>query len=123
MDVLIGCLHVVESLEMLNKIRSYILSTTGIGIMCYAVVRLPLLLKNKSIFNTASKEALCILSVSHGYKPISEMRRRKIISKHSTIFISDIDDSEKVCEGDEVVLQKARYIHKYSNFIGYFDIN
>jgi len=90
--------------------------------MSYAVVEVPLLLKNKSTLNSSSGYLLCLLSVSHGYKPISEMKRRKIISRNSTILISDIDESEKVYRDNEVVLKKAEYIHQYSEFVKYFII-
>ncbi|MEE9377004.1 MAG: hypothetical protein V3V33_03105 [Candidatus Lokiarchaeia archaeon] len=121
MNVLIGVLHIVESIERLNKVRAYILSDSSIGIMCYAVIEVPLLLKNKSTLNSSSGSLLCLLSVSHGYRPISGMKRRKIISKNSTILISDIDESEKVNRDNEVLLKKAKYIHQYSEFVRCFN--
>lgn len=122
MDLLISCLHVVENMEKLNKIRAYILSDNRITIMCYAVVETPLLLKNNSTLNSSNGNLLCLLSVSHGYKAISEMKRRKMISRDSTIITSDIDESEKIYRNNEVIIGKARYIYQYSDFVRYFDI-
>jgi len=118
--MLIGCLHIVTSLEGLNRVRAYILNDNRIGIMCYAVIDAPLLLKDKKTISSSNGKLLCLLSVSHGYRPISEMIRIKAIQRYSTILISDIDESEKVNRDNEVVLKKAKYIHQYSKFISYF---
>jgi hypothetical protein len=123
MNLLIGCLLVVEDIKELNNVRRYIRSNNNnIGIMCYAVVKAPLYLKSKKVINSSLRgDLLCILSISHGYDPISMMIKRRILPRSSTILISDIDDSEKIRKGDEVLLKKAVYIHNYSGFIGYFN--
>lgn len=123
MSILISCLLIVSSLEHLNKVRAYILNDDRITIMCYVVIKTPLLLKNhKFVESSSRKDILCILSLSHGYKPISEMRKREIISRSSIILTSDIDESEKVYEANEVILKKAKFIHQYSEFVSYFNI-
>lgn len=114
MDLMLGCLHIVSNKDELDRLRACIYASSGIGIMCYAVIKPPLRMKDHTSINSSSGFLLCVFSISHGYDPVFLIREKKI---GSVVLVHDIDPSEKFLEGNNVVLKNAIYFHKYSEFI------
>ena len=111
-----GWVHLVESIEEVEKIHSYISKCLDISIGAWAVIDGPLLCNNNKSIGSKNKENWAILTTTYSKEPIIKMVNLGLIEWKNTVELDDIAirGLEKVEFG--IKIKNAIYYEDFGEF-------